>query len=190
MKRWEGYVKSALRIQIDIFAWIMVVIYWRMNTWCMVTVSEYGTLCLDYGPGAWSVSINRNEGEEGTRNHVFATAMTDRGGRQRPLVGNEAFRHPNHPSSRDKSPFRNVYLASTFHSVLFTHLLSLIKFPRFNISFKIHIDLYEICSLVHKLVFRDERFIDYIFQAIFIFRFEYRCVLRELVSRVFHYWAA
>lgn len=72
----------------------MVVIYWRMNTWCMVTVSEYGTLCLDYGPGAWSVSINRNEGEEGTRNHVFATAMTDRGGRQRPLVGNEAFRQP------------------------------------------------------------------------------------------------
>ncbi|KAK1127149.1 hypothetical protein K0M31_003697 [Melipona bicolor] len=34
-----------------------------MNTWCMVTVSEYGTLCLDYGPEASSVSINRNEEE-------------------------------------------------------------------------------------------------------------------------------
>ena len=51
-----------------------------MNTWCMVTVSEYGTLCLDYGLEASSVSINRNEEERkasGTEKQVFATAMTD-----------------------------------------------------------------------------------------------------------------
>jgi len=33
--------------------------YPQTNTWLMVTVSEYGTLCLDYGLVAALVSINR-----------------------------------------------------------------------------------------------------------------------------------
>jgi len=38
--------------------------YPQTNTWLMVTVSEYGTLCLDYGLVAALVSINR-EGWKG-----------------------------------------------------------------------------------------------------------------------------
>lgn len=83
----------------------MVVIYRRMNTWCMVTVSEYGTLCLDYGAGerAWSVSINRNRRRGRYVKPHFRDRYDRLRGRQRPLVGNEAFRHLNHPSPRDKS---------------------------------------------------------------------------------------
>lgn len=74
-----------------------------MNTWCMVTVSEYGTLCLDYGPEVSSVSINRNEGEEDERyGKPRSRDHYDRlRGRHRPLVTNEASRHLYPPLVRD-----------------------------------------------------------------------------------------
>jgi len=54
--------------------------YPQTNTWLMVTVSEYGTLCLDYGLVAALVSINREVErmeEEWYRETSFAAAVTD-----------------------------------------------------------------------------------------------------------------
>lgn len=54
--------------------------YSQTSTWPMVTVSEYGTLCLDYGLVAALVSINREKRERRgmvRRDTSSATAMTD-----------------------------------------------------------------------------------------------------------------
>lgn len=88
-----------------------------MNTWWMVTVSEYSTLCLDYGPGASLVSINRDEGEEGEwyGEPRFRDRYDRLRERHRPLVANEASRPLYPPLIPDKSSILHFAACAPWH---------------------------------------------------------------------------
>lgn len=111
--------------------------YSQTSTWPMVTVSEYGTLCLDYGLVAALVSINREAGEKrnGTQRHKLCDRYDRLREKERerhyPLVTNEAFRRL-YPIQRTKA-LSLVLCVSLYPSYSIAHYLNTVEVDVFII---------------------------------------------------------